>query len=159
MGKKMALVFCSVFFFSYLTPIVSVAGDHHDKDPKMEALKKNKIEFITKLDNLIEKYSAAIDSKKDSVKKDIRKLVDSHLAKEIDCKKTVIAKKQEKIDKLQKELAAIEADRKKYIDDKTEYFVSDEGRDKIHKKKKSFDKKKNKDSAKKDGSTPAATPK
>jgi hypothetical protein len=32
MLKKLTLVLCSVFFFSYFVPAVSIA-DHHDKDP------------------------------------------------------------------------------------------------------------------------------
>ncbi|MDR0398431.1 MAG: hypothetical protein LBH33_01335 [Endomicrobium sp.] len=134
MLKKVTLVLCSVFFFSYFVPAVSIA-DHHDKDPKVKEFKEAKYKFITKLDDFLTKYEKAADNKKDAIKKDIRKIVADFLDKKI-------AMKKEKISKLQAKISEYEADKDKAIDSKVNFVTSDEGRKKIHEKKAHFDKKK-----------------
>ncbi|MDR1245267.1 MAG: hypothetical protein LBJ98_04775 [Endomicrobium sp.] len=136
MLKKLVLVLCSVFFFSYFVPAVSIA-DHHDKDPKGKEFKEAKYKFINKLDGLLTKYEKAADNNKDviNIKKDIRKIVADFLDKKI-------AMKKEKISKLQAKISKYEEDKDKAIDSKVDFVTSEEGRKKIHEKKAHFDKKK-----------------
>jgi len=64
MLKKLTLVLCGVFFFACFAPAVSVAGHHHDKNPKVKEFKENKAKFIAKLNALLVKYEKAADDKK-----------------------------------------------------------------------------------------------
>lgn len=64
-----------------------------------------------------------------------RKLVVDFLDKKITAKK-------EKAVKLQAKISEYEADKNKVIDAKVDFVTSDEGREKIHKKKAHFDEKK-----------------
>ncbi|MDR1474715.1 MAG: hypothetical protein LBS38_03400 [Endomicrobium sp.] len=135
MLKNLTLVLYSVFFSVCFTPGVSFAGDHHDKDQKVYEFKETKYKFISKLDDLLTKYEKIADSKKDSIKKDIRKLIADFLDKKI-------AAKKEKITKMQAEISEYEANKNKAIDVKVDFVTSDEGREKIHKQKAHFDEKK-----------------
>ncbi|MDR1086952.1 MAG: hypothetical protein LBL16_01720 [Endomicrobium sp.] len=81
MLKKLTLVLCGVFFFVCFTPVLSFADEHHDKGPKAEEFKEDKHKFISKLDDLLTKYEKVADTKKESIKKDIRKLVVDFLDK------------------------------------------------------------------------------
>jgi hypothetical protein len=134
MLKKLTLVLCSVFLFSYFVPAVSLAH-HHDKDPKVKEFKEAKYKLITKLDAFLTKYEKAAYNKKDVIKKDIRKIVADFLDKKI-------AMKKEKISKLQAKISEYEADKDEVINSKVDFVISDEGRKKIHEKKAHVDKKK-----------------
>ncbi|MDR1522560.1 MAG: hypothetical protein LBS29_01145 [Endomicrobium sp.] len=136
MKKISLLVLCCGFFLC--NSIVATAGHHKDKmrkdDPKMEALIKDKTQYVKKLDVLLLKYEAAGEKDKESIKKDIKKLIKSSLDKNATFKKAIIDKNKKIIEKLEKELADIKADRNKYIDDKVDFYVSPEGIAKAHDK-------------------------
>ncbi|MDR0724279.1 MAG: hypothetical protein LBF23_03745 [Endomicrobium sp.] len=134
--RKVSLLLCFGFFLcSAVIPKVVVAGHHGDKeDPKLEALIKEKSKFVSKLNALLVKYEAAVDKDKESVKKEIKKLVKSSLDKNAAFKQAIIEQKKKIIEKLEKELADIKADKNKYIDDKVDFYVSPEGLAKTHDK-------------------------
>jgi hypothetical protein len=145
MLKKVAVVFCSIFFFGCLVPSVSLAHDGLGKDGKLGAVEKDSKytkDFLSKLDTLLTKYSAAVDSKKDAVKSEISELIASHVDEDIAYKKAKLERIQKSAADLQKKISDIEADRTKYTSGRVEYLTSKEGQAKIHKKKKMFDKKK-----------------
>jgi hypothetical protein len=153
MLKKLVLVLCSVFLFSFCCVPQSLAEGNPEKGQQLEKFKKKVFKFspscfhchqccpccpsyqasITKLDDLLNKYEKAADNKKDAIKKDIQKDVAYFLDKKIE-------KKKEKIAKLQSLVNEYTAERNKVIDDKVEYLISDKGRKKIHKQKAKIDK-------------------
>jgi hypothetical protein len=145
MLKKVAVVFCSIFFFGCLFPSVSLAHDGSGKDGKLSAVEKDSKyskDFVSKLDALLTKYGAAVDSKKDAIKSEISELITSHIDEDIAYKKAKLERTQKSAADLQKKISDIEADRTKYTTDRVEYLTSEKGQAKIHKKKKQFDKKK-----------------
>jgi hypothetical protein len=142
MLKKLTLVLCGISFFACFTPVVSFASDYNNKDQKGKEFKEAKYKFISKLDDLLTKYEKIADTKKDSIKKDIRKLV-------ADFFDTKIAAKKEKIAKLQAKISEYESDKNKVIDAKVDFVTSDDGREKIHKKKAYFDEEKAEEATKK----------
>ncbi|GHT45710.1 hypothetical protein AGMMS49936_03390 [Endomicrobiia bacterium] len=140
MLKKMVMVFCSIFFFGCFVPSVSLARNRPNNDDKMDIMGKNvegAKDFFSKLDVLLTDYSAAVDSKKDAIKKDISELVASRVDEIIK-----VVKKQKTNRATKKALDSIEADRKKYASDKVDYFTSAKGQAEAHKKKEQFNKKK-----------------
>jgi hypothetical protein len=82
---------------------------------------------------LLNKYDKASDNKKDIIKKDIEKLTVEFLDKKI-------AKKKEKIAKLQSIVNEYESHKGKIIDDNVGYLTSDKGIKKINKIKAKIDK-------------------
>jgi hypothetical protein len=149
MLKKLTLVLCSVFLFSLSVVSLSVAGGNHKQGQQLEGLKKKAFKFcpschccpccplyqasITKLDDLLTKYEKAADNKKDPIKKDIYKVIESSLDKEME-------KKKEKIAKLQESISKYEGKRAEGIEGQVDFLTSDKGRQKIHKKKAEIDK-------------------
>ncbi|MDR1418322.1 MAG: hypothetical protein LBI80_04110 [Endomicrobium sp.] len=136
MKKNVLLFLCFGFFLcSAVVPKVALAGHQGDKeDPKLEALIKEKSKYVSKLYDLLIKYEEVTGKEKKKIKKDIKKLVKTSLDKNVAFKQAIIDKNKKVIEKLEKELADIKADKNKYIDDKVDFYVSPEGLSKMHAK-------------------------
>jgi hypothetical protein len=133
--KKVLLALCGVFFLCSVVPQVSFSAHKDmDKSDVKEKLIKDKSKYVAKLDALLAKYESAGEKDKESIKKEVKKLVKSNLDKSTAFKQAIIEQKKKIIEKLEKELADIKADKDKYIDDKVDFLVSPEGIAKTHDK-------------------------
>lgn len=150
--KKLALVICCMFALSSLS--FAMPGPKHEGGPKpgmdmygfkdketkeerearwekMEALKKEHMEFKKDMDTLIEKYNGANDKKKIEVKKEIRDLIASKTDKDIAIKKNILEDQKARIQNFEERIADLENNKDKYIDEKVEFFTSPEGQAKM----------------------------
>jgi hypothetical protein len=133
--KKALLALCGIFFLCSVVPQVSFSAHKDiDKGDAKEKLIKDKSRYVAKLDALLAKYESAGEKDKESIKKEIKKLVKSNLDKNAAFKQAIIEQKKKIIEKLEKELADIKADKDKYIDDKVDFLVSPEGIARAHDK-------------------------
>lgn len=141
MVKKLVLVVCSVFAFNIFVPAVSFADKAKEiKNPKIEAFMKYKAEFITKLDKSLEKYNAAAENKKESVKSEIKKLVAAYTDKKIAAKKEKAVSFKKQAEKASEKASKMEADKTKYIDDEVAEYLSEKGQARVKKQKERIEK-------------------
>ncbi|MDR1940834.1 MAG: hypothetical protein LBQ47_00705 [Endomicrobium sp.] len=149
MLKKTAVVLCGLLMLGS----ISYAGENkhegkvskEERKAKIEAMKKDRIEFDKNIDALIEKYNKADKKDQDAVKQEITALVSAQTDKNIIRKKEMLEEQRARIEKLEKKIADIETNREKYISDKVDSYISKEGQDKREKAKKSKHKKDKKD--------------
>jgi citrate synthase len=129
MMKKAAIALCATFLFGNLAYAGEYKGkfDKEEHKAKFEEMKKERREFDKKLDELIEKFNKAEDLEKDSVKTEIKALLSERTDKELPKKKEMLEEQKGRIDKLEKEIASIEADKEKYIEEKAEKILIPEG--------------------------------
>jgi len=115
------------------------AGKHKNMDPeqkaKWEAMKKEKAEYFKNLEILVNKYNAAADEDKGSVKQEIAVLVANQTDKNIAAKKDMVAAKKEEIVNLEASISEMESDKTAYVGKKVDFFLSEEGQEKIQKMK------------------------
>jgi len=126
-----------------------------ERKEKMEAMKKDYMEYQAKLNDLIAQYNKAKGPQQDAVKAQIRDLITAQTDKEIAAKKEMIAQQKERIDQFEKKTAEIEADKAKYIDDKVNFVTSKEGQEKM--KKMNEKRQQMKEKKEKPAETPAAS--
>jgi hypothetical protein len=76
--KKVLLALCGVFFLCSVVPQVSFSAHKDmDKGDVKEKLIKDKSKYVDKLDALLAKYESVGEKDKESIKKEIKKLVKS----------------------------------------------------------------------------------
>ncbi|MDR2192647.1 MAG: hypothetical protein LBO62_07210 [Endomicrobium sp.] len=154
MIKKTAVALCATLLLGSL----SYAGEHkgkfnnEERKAKFEEMKKERVEFEKNLSGLIEKFNQAEESAKNDVKTEIKALLSERTDKELPKKKEMLEEQKKRIDKLEKEIASIEADKEKYIEEKVEKIISPEGQAKRKEMKEKIKKnnKKDKDGKKKE---------
>ena len=135
MMKKTAITLCALFLLGNL----SYAGEHKDKfkdeegKAQFEEMKKERVEFEKKLSELIEKFNNSDETAKNGVKAEIRALLSEKTDKELPKKKKMLADMKVRIDKLEKEIASVEKDKEKYLTEKVDFIVSEEGQAKRNK--------------------------
>ena len=121
-------------------------GEHKEereaRKARMEAAKRDHMEYQKNLDALIEKYNAADSKGREDVKKEIRSLVAIQTDKEIALKKDMLEKQKERIQKLEANITNLEANKDKRIDKKVELFTSPEGQQKMQEKREKTENKK-----------------
>ena len=140
--KKLLLALCGVFIFATMSIASAEKNFYHtgndyskenkeERKAKMEAMKKDLMEFEQKMDVLIEKYNKSGKKEKIEVKKEMKDLVTAQTDKEITMKKEMLAKQQERLDKLEKSIAELESNKDTHIDKKVDFATSREGQKKI----------------------------
>ena len=164
MVKKTAVLLCSIFVFGGIAfADADVSKKKRSAQPKEDkekavSLKKVNEAYHKELEALIEKYNNS--SEKESVRNEMITLVSNYTDKNISSKKEKVIKDKEKIEKLEKEITAIEADKEKHVNNEVDFYLTVEGQKKLNeirekeekqlaKKKETAEKKKNSDSKKK----------
>ena len=137
--KKMALVMLGMFVLSNVgfAGGGKFDGKHKKTDQEQEnkwsAVKQERAEFFKTLEALIEKYNAASDQDKEPVKKEITALVASQTERDIAAKKEMLAAKKEMAAKMEAGISEMEKNKTAVIDKKVDFWVSEEGQEKIQK--------------------------
>ncbi|MCL2334481.1 MAG: hypothetical protein FWC57_00255 [Endomicrobia bacterium] len=98
---------------------------------KMEAMKKDHMEYQKKLDGFVDQYNKTKGAKQDAVKAQIKDLISAQTDKELAAKKELIAEQKARIESFEKKTADIEANKAKYVDDKVALVTSKEGQEKM----------------------------
>ena len=136
--KKTALAMLGMFVLSSF----SFAGEgKFDKKCKMdpeqkakkEAVKEEKIEYFKNLEILVNKYNTAADADKEPVKQEITALISIQNDKDIAAKKDMLAAKKEMVAKLEAKIAEMESDKTAAVNKKVDFFLSEQGQEKIQK--------------------------
>ena len=149
--KKLTLAVCSLFVLSSLSFADQGLEYKYGKEgkeeketrkAKMEAVKKDHMEYQNNLDALIEKYNAASDQDKAGVKEEIRVLVAVQTDKEIVLKKEMLKAQKERINKQEAKLADLEANKEARINEKVDFAISQKGQAKRMEMKEKAEKKK-----------------
>ncbi|MCL1971447.1 MAG: hypothetical protein FWG57_00435 [Endomicrobia bacterium] len=149
--KKLTLAVCGMFVLTSLSfggPGMDMKEKAEHKEERearkarMEAAKRDHMEYQKNLDALIEKYNAADSKGREEIKKEIRALVAIQTDKEIALKKDMLEKQKERIQKLETSIAKLEANKDKRIDKKVELFISPEGQQKMQEKREKMENKK-----------------
>jgi hypothetical protein len=136
--KKFAIIMCGLFILSGL----SFAGEPPTGKPskketkaKTESIKKEQAQYFKDLAKLLDKYDAAPENKKEAVKTEIKKLIASNAKRELERQKDALALQKARVAKLETKISEIENDTQAYVNKKTDFFVSDKGRERIKKSK------------------------
>lgn len=140
--KKASMVLCSIFIFSSLSFAMpgkdEAKGPHHadkkEREEKMMMMKKDFMEYHKKLEDLIEKYNKAKGKKKDAVVEEIKALVAGQTDKDVAKKKEMLAVQKERIEDFEKKISEIESDKDAYVNKKVNFYISEEGQQKIKEK-------------------------
>ncbi|MCL2145217.1 MAG: hypothetical protein FWH43_06995 [Endomicrobia bacterium] len=156
--KKSALAVCMMFVLTSLsfggTEMYAHKGgdskeDKEARKAKMEAVKKDHMEFQRNLDAIIERYNKADDKSKADIRNEIRALIAAQTDKEIAAKKDMLEMQKARINKLEENIADLETNKNKHIDSQVNFVTSAEGQAKMKEMKEKMENKNN-DKAKKD---------
>lgn len=134
--KKTAVLLCGIFIFTSLPfACADVAADNaaKEKSAKTVSMKKIKEIYHQELEALINKHKDSSEEEKILIKDEIKKLIAQYTEKDLSYKKEKLEKYRIKTQKLEKEIAGVENDKKAFINKKADFYLSDEGQKKLRK--------------------------
>jgi hypothetical protein len=139
MMKKMALVMLGMFLLGNVgfAGGGKFDGKHKKMDPEQgnrwAALKQDRTEFFKNLEALIEKYNKALEQDKEAVRNEIAAIISSQHDKDIAAKKEMLEAKKEMAAKMEAAISQMEKDKAAFVNKKVDFWVSEEGQEKIQK--------------------------